>query len=491
MLTNSSVQAWLNFDGTLPAALPVCQTVTHPDITTSRPDLTTTNCSIVCPNSTALFNPYTPQNLVTCGLWATVVNPYFSSIEYRDTSFQAEVPNVSASLKPFQSVGLGASSPQQYTATVEAISLCLSAFDSYSRIGIMGDDEITISNCTRWSLFPIASNTENSYKHSIKSLRNCITDICAAPTFNPDLGGIGVFTSLIMQVGIILIAFLALLLLEKLPRLSKKTRELHIEVLVTAMVEFHKYQCYFASSVQIATLVVFANLQTYDVDTRLLGLLALNGIVPIIFTLACIAQHGRQSWYLIILSVLTLLLSTATMVINIDNYYHPKSSITGDFNDFQPYLEYVCQSDIVNLCGKPRDAIYGVYGLNLPLTFSAVWLYSSTWAVTYVLKKKLENPRSAKWRKYFPLVWIMRLLVPRSYILDVVHKLWEILVLCLWAFCFAFQLYICKLYVNESLISTTWSFGQIVAVMIWIPSIVEFIYIEIGTVQLLLFASLH
>lgn len=347
----------------------------------------------------------------------------------------------------------------------------------------MGDDEFTTSSCTRWNLFPIASDTVTSYKHSIKSLRNCTTDICAAPTFNPDLGGIGVFTSLIMQVGIIIIAFLALLLLEKLPRLSKQTRELHIEALVTAMVEFHKYQCYFASSVQIATLMVFVNLQTYDVDIRLLGLLAINGIVPIIFTLACIMQHGRQSWYLIVLSVLTFLLSTATMVINIDNYYRPKSSIHGNVDDLQPYLEYLCQSNIVDLCGKPRDAIYGAYGLNLPLTFSAVWLYSSAWAVTYVLKKKFDNPGSSKWKKCFPLVWMMRLLVPRSYISDIAHKLWEILVLCLWAFCFAFQLYICKLYVNDSLISATWSVGQIVAVMIWLPSIVEFIYSEIGTVQ--------
>ena len=48
-----------------------------------------------------------------------------------------------------------------------------------------------------------------------------------------------------------------------------------------------------------------------------------------------------------------------------------------------------------------------------------------------------------------------------------------------WSVCFAYQTYLYRLYFNRSLISMTWSFRQIVAILIFAPTLVELIYIEL------------
>lgn len=49
-----------------------------------------------------------------------------------------------------------------------------------------------------------------------------------------------------------------------------------------------------------------------------------------------------------------------------------------------------------------------------------------------------------------------------------------------WGLCFVYHIYIYSLFLNYRLVSQTWTFGQIIAVTVWAPSIVEFFYTDYG-----------
>ena len=50
----------------------------------------------------------------------------------------------------------------------------------------------------------------------------------------------------------------------------------------------------------------------------------------------------------------------------------------------------------------------------------------------------------------------------------------------IWSLSFAYLFYIYDHFRRRRFISNDWSFGQIVAISVWVPSIVEFLYMESG-----------
>jgi len=59
-------------------------------------------------------------------------------------------------------------------------------------------------------------------------------------------------------------------------------------------------------------------------------------------------------------------------------------------------------------------------------------------------------------------------------------RLSYLLVILVWGLCFVYHIYIYSLFLNYRLVSQTWTFGQIIAVTVWAPSIVEFFYTDYG-----------
>lgn len=94
----------------------------------------------------------------------------------------------------------------------------------------------------------------------------------------------------------------------------------HLTQLVAALTDFHKAQCFFMLSINITVLVVIQRggfdphslQQTYDTYVFLL-VLAANGFLPITFTLTNLYLVGMLSWFLILLSTVTVMLSIATL----------------------------------------------------------------------------------------------------------------------------------------------------------------------------------
>ena len=109
-----------------------------------------------------------------------------------------------------------------------------------------------------------------------------------------------------------------------------ETTKRHTQAIVTTLVDFQKAQCYFAAAIQIAALVLISQIQSAAkqneevssvtapsipdyLDAQLLVTISTSGLVPVIFTLTCIARYGRQSWYMILLALITAILSTGTL----------------------------------------------------------------------------------------------------------------------------------------------------------------------------------
>lgn len=106
---------------------------------------------------------------------------------------------------------------------------------------------------------------------------------------------------------------------------------------MTALINFHKAQCYLAGAFQINALILVSKtihgIQTSPTslsgpfpdffDTSVLISLATSGLVPITFSLVLIQRFGKQTWYILILSSITSILVFATfaLAIFIDNKY--------------------------------------------------------------------------------------------------------------------------------------------------------------------------
>ncbi len=90
----------------------------------------------------------------------------------------------------------------------------------------------------------------------------------------------------------------------------------------SALVEFHKAQCFFILAIEIAANVVVRQGNLNDGTTTLQGLfnnyslvgsVSISGFVPVTFTLLALHRAGMHSWYLILLSNSALVLSAVTL----------------------------------------------------------------------------------------------------------------------------------------------------------------------------------
>ena len=276
-----------------------------------------------------------------------------------------------------------------------------------------------------------------------------------------------------IQAGVAILALLASISLEWVS--LTETISTQREIFVTALNDFHGAQCYFSSTIQIAALVLFHQAQqssqgpsgTIDITANVLVVLAATGLVPIIVTLTCITRLGRLSWYLLLLSCVTMTLATATLAAS-----HMMITNFG--------IEYVTARDYspawavtLALCGTNSRDGNNIEDLNCPSKILwAVWAICML-RLLMLLVKKLQLARRIR---KSPILERLGLFSDRKDF----HLAFSGLLL----FGFAVQLYLSSLYFKDDLISSSWTFGQIIAITVWAPSLFEFIYLEIGEINL-------
>ena len=327
-----------------------------------------------------------------------------------------------------------------------------------------------------------------------------------------------------MQSSIAVIALAALIILELLsPRSKTSTPDTSIKPkkplieplhpveryksnLITALVEFHKAQCYFASTIQITALILYRQNNSYftewltsnaattdkdSIDTNVLLLLATSASVPICVVLACITRYGRHSWYVIILSTITVLLATATMGsaaatfmiannvngspwepnVNAAFITTPSCNIHTSLSSTQGFLPPLCGHSKLGSNFFPLGDTYSNHWI------WAVWANCIFWLLYCITEKLLGLKRyipfrartAARFRRSKVLVFLRG--AYRKY------PLWALVYVVPWSLCFAAQIILFAVFVEHYFIPYDWTLGQIIAVVVWVPSVIEYIYI--------------
>lgn len=262
----------------------------------------------------------------------------------------------------------------------------------------------------------------------------------------------------------------------------------HIQSMMMATVDFQIAQCYFAAAIQIAALVFTA--QEYELirwvaspgllDTGFLFTLATSGFAPTILTLALITRYGRQSWYLIFLSSIVFVLSTGMLAASSNKWYA---------TPFDPAY------GVVTLCGNflasdLTTAWCGPNGLfsdsgHSPTAINKViwvmWANSLLWLI-YCVSKKIRTsdrflPRATKLGSICQCRFALSDCHPMG---SLGSRLGQGLFVFLWSLSLGYQIWLYAVILREAITNYTWSFGQILPILIWAPCLVEFVNLEIS-----------
>lgn len=300
-----------------------------------------------------------------------------------------------------------------------------------------------------------------------------------------------VFISLLMQMGIAIAVFLALVGLDVWP-LRKEKKQSHTHALATALFEFHRNQCYFISAVVIASLVLegqaskaFRSDEPPPLFDVLLSIpLALNGLVPVVFTLSYISRYGRLSWYIITLSVITVALSTGSLASSYRSILSIRhvvaleeisgNNIGGDHQEPITLAQWICGSKASNL---------GALCIRNGIRFAYVWLIYTNciiWTLWYLIKHSFSDPPigSLQERIVENLENLACNTTANRVLKRILPWLGYSLFILTWLLCFIYHFYLYSLFTRFKMVSPSWTLGQIIAVTVWVPSIVEFFYIE-------------
>ena len=176
-LSNSLIQPWLDFSSSqVPKLLPC-----------TNENLTIVSCAQVCNDSELLFQDQS-SNLVTCGIWTTIVGA--NGANESDNPFD---PDLLQLMPTFANFGLVPSLYQYTTSYADTISDCLEFIYRNVKEWSFSDNGDTAAACTRNDLFPFL--TPGPVNSTTQALEDCLKSICSPVTLNPDLAGIGVSPS--------------------------------------------------------------------------------------------------------------------------------------------------------------------------------------------------------------------------------------------------------------------------------------------------------
>lgn len=236
-------------------------------------------------------------------------------------------------------------------------------------------------------------------------------------------------------------------------------------------------------------------------------------------TLACIARYGRQSWYLITLSFITTILASATLIASYnytqkwgnDQYY--LNNINEFYRNATTYnsnstaicnIQTTVGETLIPLCGN-SDLVNNALPTGLvanwwtwvacmprPYYFALgalltcpeyVGVNCIIWLFVCIGRKAYDIDRLGKFRQSIralgtKIPWTKTIGDERH-----VHITWIVIACIPWCLCFTAQFYLFAAFFKHNLIDYKWSFGQIIALSIWVPSVVEYIYIEYSKSQ--------
>ena len=288
----------------------------------------------------------------------------------------------------------------------------------------------------------------------------------------------------------------------------------HLCRLVAALTDFQKAQSIFMSSINIAALVAThrgtlepQSIDQLSLDYHFTGVIALGGLVPVTFTLFTLHLVDMCSWYLILLSSMSIALSTATILtigkFNPDQYTlenlrsYASSNGPSSCNSWQPgaycYVPNPIAASIKDvawstlgfcffvlvlvilkqgkiLTSQPAQHCLSWTSKNLApclpvLTIPARYIHKAI----YRIRRRLGH-RNSPVEPFNPDTDYPRII---GKIVNAMFYVSVTGVYIMWFFVFCFTLT-----AAASVLSTSWGFGQVLALMVWAQPLCEYVQLE-------------
>ncbi|KAI9674744.1 MAG: hypothetical protein M1817_001648 [Caeruleum heppii] len=351
-----------------------------------------------------------------------------------------------------------------------------------------------------------ANLLETRSEPQLAGTRECIQTMCldilGLPFGNQDIVGIGVTSSYIIQsiltvlcwfalAGFSLRAWIRRRRSEELPRSDSQTS------LVQSIPGFHAAQCYFSIPLGIAALVT--NPFTLDpLNAFALLPVAVTGFLPQVFTLMIMHYYHIRTTYSLLLTIVSYLLNTVTFWAVI-SYLH---AIKGQGTALQA-AAYKSLGGIDSCGGMTGIGICLQFQQDSPPAFliqrigrgpwdgirQSPWVW--VWCTICLVAMTLSHLRWTGWWKMGRKQLHKTLTMPyvASFYSSTTPSYRRTLVyLLLSAVFFAGMIHqgiMFSHFQRLGLIETeTWSFGQIVAVTVWIPPVIDYLHSELRVIYM-------
>lgn len=268
---------------------------------------------------------------------------------------------------------------------------------------------------------------------------------------------------------------------------SLRRLRLHAATIIT-LVEFQETQSFLIGAIQIAALVTFRSSRSSDnpvssfqeaiTDNQMVIMLGANGIYPIILVQTVLRRYDRRGWYLLGL----LWINTVLAIVIIQRQNELTSTFDTAFNMIKD------QGTISECGGNPNPMTYcNVEGSVVIMTsFDNILVYCTVSLLTIDRLVPLLR-QSHFWKRCAAKTGIVWYYEQHKWF-RVVVKTFRSIVWLGWSVIDVFLLYFITYYLyslvsangtfynNAASDSQAWTFGQLIAVLVWLPVATKFVY---------------
>lgn len=276
--------------------------------------------------------------------------------------------------------------------------------------------------------------------------------------------------------------------------------------LISALVEFQKAQCFFMIAVQVAATIVARmggfqaeSLQQLSNSYGAITLVAVCGYLPVVMTLLNLHGAGKNSWYIMALSITTVV--TAGVTAFTTRRFNPSPSDLGYLHNVTGHWASCGNRNPTTWCLNPPtvDPFNYPGGAKHTFIFCVIvlaFLFLDKCRIIHLVRSKVQDFRDVraadpKFSKQRTATWrsvTSRLSTVPSYYdaLDVKgrKRTANLLYGCVWAiflFFYCRLVYLLSRWINNQsgvVGPSTWTFGQIVGITVWVPSLIQYLYLE-------------
>ena len=276
---------------------------------------------------------------------------------------------------------------------------------------------------------------------------------------------------------------------------SAQTNRQYPEALTSALVGFHKAQCWFMLATNAAGLIVEASgglepdsLQQLYNTYVFIKVIAIGGYLPITFTLLNLHMIKQLSWYPITLSIATIAVAITTLKLG-------DSAFTPTVEDFDSITSTTTQGgplscglqNLAPLCFSPRKDDNHI-GFNASSSGSSANDILALCLVTLVLIVldhfcRSDDPKQRTINRHIltklGIAPSKPLFAHAGTVLRVGTAAFHFVFFWLYVYCFYIFGLDLDWFASNNIYDPSWGFGQIVAIAVWLPTLFDYLWDQI------------